>query len=231
MHRIGPAADLAALGVVPSLDLPGVGSGLADHPLTEIPFATFADAPSPLPAFQTMLTASSARTPTGDHDLQVFPMSAGAAAPSVVCLFVSVTLPVSRGRVALRSGRPDDPPCIDPGLLSDPADRAALAEAEELARALAATPPPSDLVTRELRPDAPIAERTSTYHHPVGTCRMGPAGDPGAAVDHAGRVHGVARLRVVDASIMPSIPAANTNLPTMMVAERVAFFMTRSEEA
>ena len=142
-----------------------------------------------------------------------------------------MTLPVSRGWVALRSGRPDDPPCIDPGLLSDPADPAALAEAEELARALAATPPLSDLVTRELRPDAPIAERTSTYHHPVGTSRMGPAGDPGAVVDHAGRVHGIARLRVVDASIMPSIPAANTNLPTMIVAERIASFMTRFEDA
>jgi len=104
-----------------------------------------------------------------------------------------------------------------------------LAEAEELARALAATPPLSDLVTRELRPETPIVERTSTYHHPVGTCRMGPAGDPGAVV--AGRVHGMARLRVVDASIMPSIPAANTNLPTMMVAERIASFMTSSEDA
>ena len=60
---------------------------------------------------------------------------------------------------------------------------------------------------------------------------MGPAGDPGAVVDHAGRVHGMARLRVVDASIMPSIPAANTNLPTMMVAERIASFMTSSEDA
>jgi choline dehydrogenase len=158
-------------------------------------------------------------------------MSAGAAAPSVVSLFVSVTLPVSRGRVALRSRRPEDPPCIDPGLLSDPGDRAAMAEAVELARALAATPPLSDLLTRELRPDAPIVERSSTYHHPVGTCRMGPAGDPGAVVDHAGRVHGMARLRVIDASIMPSIPAANTNLPTMMVAERIASFMTSSEGA
>jgi choline dehydrogenase len=228
---IGPAADLAALGIVPSLDLPGVGSGLADHPLAEIPFATAADVSRPLPAFQAILTASSSRARTGDHDLQVFPMSAGAAAPSVVSLFVSVTLPVSRGRVSLRSRRPEDPPCIDPGLLSDPADRAALAEAVELARALAATPPLSDLVRRELRPETPIVERTGTYHHPVGTCRMGPAADPGAVVDHAGRVHGMAGLRVVDASIMPSIPAANTNLPTMMVAERIASFMRSSEDA
>jgi hypothetical protein len=124
---IGPAADLAALGIVLSLDLPGVGSELADHPLAEIQFATSADAPSPLPAFQAMLTASSARARTGDHDLQVFPMSAGVAGPSVVSLFVSVTLPLSRGQV----------------------------------------------VTRELRPDAPIVERTGRYHHPVGTCRWG----------------------------------------------------------
>src|SRR5256885_2109630 len=110
--------------------------GRPPHPSTDIRFATSADAPSPLPAFQTMLTASSARARTGEHDLQVFPMSAGAAAPSVVCLFVSVTLPVSRGRVALRSGRPDDPPCIDPGFFTAPAARAALAQADELASEL-----------------------------------------------------------------------------------------------
>jgi choline dehydrogenase len=223
---IGPAADLAQLGIVPVVDLPGVGSGLTDHPLAEIAFAASGNAPKPLPAFQAVLTASSARARTAEHDLQVFPMSAGAAGPSVVCLFASVTLPVSQGQVALRSVSPEDPPCIDLGLLRDPADRAALAEAEELARALAATPPFRDLVTRELLPDAPIAERTSTYHHPVGTCRMGPASDPDAVVDSTGRVHGIGGLRVVDASIMPAIPAANTNLPTMMVAERIASFIT-----
>ena len=59
------------------------------------------------------------------------------------------------------------------------------------------------------------------YFHPVGTCKMGPATDPEAVVDQLGRVHGVEGLSVIDASIMPTIPRANTNLPTLMVAERI----------
>ena len=73
--------------------------------------------------------------------------------------------------------------------------------------------------------DAVRAEAQS-YHHPVGTCRMGPASDGMAVVDAQGSVHDIEGLRVVDASIMPTIPAANTNLPTIMIAERCAVWMT-----
>jgi choline dehydrogenase len=90
----------------------------------------------------------------------------------------------------------------------------------ELARSVAAEVPLKALATGEVHPGtAPMAEAiragTSTYHHPVGTCRMGPFTDPRAVVDGEGRVHGAGSLRVVDASIMPSIRAANTNLPTI----------------
>jgi choline dehydrogenase-like flavoprotein len=64
--------------------------------------------------------------------------------------------------------------------------------------------------------------RSATYHHPAGTCRMGPDPDGGAVVDARGRVHGIEHPHVADASIMPAIPSANTNLPTIMIAERVA---------
>jgi choline dehydrogenase len=69
------------------------------------------------------------------------------------------------------------------------------------------------------------------YHHPVGTCRMGPAGDPDAVVDARGAVHGLDGVSVVDASIMPVIPAANTNVPTIMLAERCADLMRRAFRA
>jgi choline dehydrogenase-like flavoprotein len=65
------------------------------------------------------------------------------------------------------------------------------------------------------------------YVHPVGTARMGPAHDPGAVVDHHGRVHGISQLRVADASVMPTIPRANTNFPCMMIGERVAAWMAQ----
>jgi choline dehydrogenase-like flavoprotein len=65
------------------------------------------------------------------------------------------------------------------------------------------------------------------YHHPVGACRMGPDPDSGAVVDPSGHVHGVAGPAVADASVMPDIPSANTNLPTIMVAERLAATLAR----
>ena len=68
--------------------------------------------------------------------------------------------------------------------------------------------------------EAAVWGELETYHHPVGTCRMGPATENGAVVDSRGAVHGVEGLAVVDASIMPTIPTGNTNLPTLMIGER-----------
>ena len=67
-----------------------------------------------------------------------------------------------------------------------------------------------------------VGPRLDTYHHPAGTCRMAPDPDRGAVVDAHGRVHDIEHLHVADASIMPAIPSANTNLPTVMIAERIA---------
>jgi choline dehydrogenase len=104
-----------------------------------------------------------------------------------------------------------------------------MVEAVSEARRLCQVPGFSELITGpELAPgDAPSLEaavrsRVDTYHHPVGTCRMGPDSESGAVVDATGAVHGVSGLVVADASIMPDIPAANTNLPVIMVAERIA---------
>jgi 5-(hydroxymethyl)furfural/furfural oxidase len=70
-----------------------------------------------------------------------------------------------------------------------------------------------------------IRNNVAGTFHPVGTCRMGRADDPGAVVDAAGRVHGIAGLRVVDASIMPTVPRGNTNIPTIMLAEKISAAM------
>jgi choline dehydrogenase len=72
---------------------------------------------------------------------------------------------------------------------------------------------------------ASIKARVATYHHPVGTCRMGPDPDQGAVVNARGHVYGTDRLVVADASVMPTIPAANTNLPTIMLAARIAAWL------
>jgi choline dehydrogenase len=113
-----------------------------------------------------------------------------------------------------------------------------LVEATIVARQLARTEPLARCVLgTELAPGptvgdddqegiaASVRARVSTYHHPVGTCRMGPDPDDGAVVDARGQVYGIDRLHVVDASVMPTIPSANTNLPTIMVAERMAAWL------
>ena len=131
----------------------------------------------------------------------------------------------------LRSASPAVAPRIDPGYFTHPDDLPRLCEAVRIAQRLAQTPPLSDWVIRARSPrlqggdtDAALATairaEVGTYHHPVGTCRMGPATDAAAVVDTHGNVHGVEGLSVIDASIMPTIPAANTNVPTIMVAER-----------
>jgi choline dehydrogenase-like flavoprotein len=78
--------------------------------------------------------------------------------------------------------------------------------------------------------EAFIGHTVRHYFHPVGTVRMGPAHDPGAVVDQHGRVHGISRLRVADASVMPTIPSANTNFPCIMIGERVAAWMAQEND-
>jgi choline dehydrogenase-like flavoprotein len=222
---IGPADDLLEAGLPVVDDLPGVGANLHDHPLLRMRFAT--PCPPLQPAREALLTVTSNGSPA--PDLQVFPSG---PAGGELTLLVALLAPRSRGRVAVRSPNPGQAPRIDPGLLSDPADAADLATGVRLARRLASTPPLSGLLGRELWPGADLVDDrdlagsvragVGNYQHPVGTCRMGPPDDPGAVVEPDGRVRGVDGLSVADASIMPTIPSANTNLPTMMVAEHLA---------
>ncbi|HSQ81048.1 MAG TPA: choline dehydrogenase [Casimicrobiaceae bacterium] len=140
--------------------------------------------------------------------------------------------PTSRGTVRIRSTDPLEPPAMQPSYLSTAEDRATLVAGIRLARSLAATNAMRPFVAGEYRPgpevmtDADLLEfarnTAGTIFHPSGTTKMGPAGDPMAVVDHELRVHGVAGLRVVDCGIMPTLVSGNTNVPVVMVAEKVA---------
>ncbi|MEU8473229.1 GMC family oxidoreductase [Streptomyces sp. NPDC029006] len=136
--------------------------------------------------------------------------------------------PVSRGHVRLRSADPLEPPEIDPAFLTDPAGRdiavvrAGLEKVGELAAAMKPLAGPSDGPPAQALSDAALRGRVGTYWHPVGTCAMGPAQDPRSVTDGQGAVHGVAGLRVADASVLPTVPAANTQLPVLAVAEMLA---------
>ena len=140
--------------------------------------------------------------------------------------------PTSRGAVRIRSADPRDAPAIAPSYLSTEADRLIAANSLRLTRRIVGQPALARYRPEEVKPglqyqtDADLATLAgdigTTIFHPVGTAKMGPAADPDAVVDARLRVHGVAGLRVVDASIMPTITSGNTNSPTLMIAERAA---------
>ncbi len=134
--------------------------------------------------------------------------------------------PESRGTVRLRAADPLAPPRIDLNLLSTQRDFADIRGGIDAVRSIFAQPPLADMVTSELAPgedadlDAFIRDNLKITQHPAGTCRMGE--DAEAVVDSALRVKGISGLRVVDASVMPSVPGANINAAVIMVAERAS---------
>ena len=138
--------------------------------------------------------------------------------------------PASRGSVHIRSKEVLEQPSIQPNYLSHPADRADAVSLLKLIRRIAAQPAIKPLIVAEHRPGPQVAadealleyarETGQTAWHTVGTCRMGAEAD--AVVDARLRVHGVQGLRVVDASVMPTIVSSNTNAPAMMIGERGA---------
>ncbi|WP_235209570.1 MULTISPECIES: GMC family oxidoreductase [unclassified Sphingobium] len=144
-------------------------------------------------------------------------------------------LPKSRGRIGLKIADPTAHPRIEGNYLSHPDDVGVLLNGAKLARKLLHAPALARHLREEVRPGPAvqtdealiddIRARAETIYHPVGTCRMG--SDSASVVDPAARVRGIDGLRVVDASIMPSIVSGNTNAPTMAIAENVAQMMIR----
>ena len=141
--------------------------------------------------------------------------------------------PTSRGAVRLRSADPADKPVIQPNYLSTDADRRVAADSIRVARRIVAQPALARHRPVEYLPGASVGDDDAalikaagdigtTIFHPVGTAKMGRASDPTAVVDERLRVFGLERLRIVDASVMPTITSGNTNAPTMMIAEKGA---------
>ncbi len=149
--------------------------------------------------------------------------------------------PTSRGYVRIKSTDPRAHPAIMLNYLSTPEDRKVAAESLRLARKVAAQPALAKYAPIEFKPGVEFQSEDelakaagdvgTTIFHPVGTCRMGVASDRTAVVDARLRVLGLERLRVVDASIMPTITSGNTNSPTVMIAERGAEMIRADRKA
>jgi choline dehydrogenase len=146
--------------------------------------------------------------------------------------------PRSRGALGLQGADPHLQPRLEMRYASDPEDLRRLSDGVRLSWQIMHSPeigpfldrvilPTEEIVASDEQLGAYITATTSTTWHVAGTCRMGPASDPGAVVDQHGRVHGLEGLRVVDASIMPDVVSCNTNLTAIMIGERVADWMKR----
>lgn len=230
---IGPAEPLQSLGIAPRADRPGVGRNLLDHPIVPLLLnAADAQPSAPSPWTQMLLTCTSEPGVPG-FDLHVFG-GRGRESPDHYLLAVGLMTPRSSGHVRLRSADPTAAPMIEHGYLSHPNDLPRLISGMRQAQRLVSTPPLAERIRQQPPPgtadtDAALGElvraRLTTYFHPVGTCRMGPATDEEAVVDARGAVHEIDQLWVVDASIMPTIPTGNTNVPTLMIAERCAAWL------
>ena len=161
-------------------------------------------------------------------------MAGGAVHPfSGFTLSVCQLRPSSRGTVRIRSDDARDAPAMRPNYLDTELDRATNVAAVRHARAVASSAAMTPLVRREVRPGPEVGDEDAalldycrasgaTIFHPTGTARMGPDGDAGAVLDPRLRVRGVAGLRVVDCSAMPTVPSGNTNAAAVMLGEKAA---------
>lgn len=232
---IGPATQLRTLGIPVVRDLP-VGQHLVDHPFYTTTFAAKPDVVGGgEPPVATLLWTKSTSAPAGELDLHVTAthLTDPSKSPTghAFVLAVGLTQPRSRGTLRLASVDPKAAPVIDLNFLAHADDRARMLEGVRLARRLAEAPPLARLIASEMLPGsanqsdadlgAAIKKDVDTYHHPMGSVPMGPAGSPEAVVDARGRVHGLTGLAVIDCSIMPSPISHATGLPTIMIAEHL----------
>ncbi|MEY4174798.1 MAG: hypothetical protein RI900_1963 [Actinomycetota bacterium] len=234
---VGDPSVLRAAGVPVVHELLGVGSNLHDHPMVHADRAVGpqlqqwldeAAASGFLPEEQTLGKFVSGQSVDGRYDMHVFPVC---ASDQTSFLFGRVHVEVScvdvrsRGHVHIASADPAAHPIIDHRYLSDEEghDLAVLRDGLVLAEQLLDHPRLASVLgdrITDMSTDRAIRDTVAHYYHPVGSCPMGVG--PMAVCDHDGRVHGLPGVVVADASLMPQITRANTNLPAVMIGERIA---------
>jgi choline dehydrogenase-like flavoprotein len=234
LSGIGPAEHLASLGIPVTLDLPDVGRHLQDHLLLAgVAYAAKREVPRSHYNHADAVLYMPRGDPNDSPDLLVMCLSlpfvlpsVGPLAPPAYVLTPCLLRPRSRGSVKLASSDPLAPALIDPNYLAEPADLDVLVQGVILAREIGAAAAFTDWRAQEVYPAADalstadlrqfVRHAANSFHHPVGTCRIG------AVVDEALRVKGIAGLRVIDASVIPEIPQAMVNAATIAVAERAS---------
>ena len=244
---IGPHSELQAFGIETKLDL-AVGRNLHDHPAVYLQYSGTPQLVAAMMDFmarggvlfsEQTIAKFRSKYCTSAYDLHLFPVGGqftDTADSWDFLLPVANMIPLSRGSVQLTSADPFATVKIDTAYLSDPEGRdlAILWNGIELVRDYACQAPLAELIGEEISPTVhyktaeDVRRDNLHYFHPVGTCKMGPESDPTAVVDARGKVHGLDNLYVADASIMPVVPRANTNIPALVVGERISAWLTQA---
>ncbi len=231
---IGDRAELDRLGVAPVAEVPGVGANLADHPalfiLLEPAFPEFCRPELPLLQTICRYTSRGSSSPL-DVNIELMTRAGRRADGPLFMLAPSLEQVDGRGELRQTSLDPNAKPSIMQRFGENERDIERHVNALEDALALTEQAPLKEFISAVRFPDAArrsrddlerLARRVSASgYHPCGTARMGPASDPTAVVDEYGRCHAIDQLVVADASIMPTVPRANTNLTSIMIGERV----------
>ena len=230
---IGDADELGRLGIDSVAAMPGVGANLTDHPalfvLLEPKFPEFCAAD--LPLVQTICRYTSRDSTSAlDVNIELMTRVRGRDRPMFL-LAPSLEQVDGRGEIRQSSADPFSTPVIRQGFGVNERDIERHVNALEDALAIAQQSPLTDFIETVTFPDDERRSRadlerlarsvSASGYHPSGTARMGPAGDPMAVVDQYGRCHAVDQLVVADASIMPTVPRANTNLTSIMIGEMI----------
>ncbi|MCP5181096.1 MAG: GMC family oxidoreductase N-terminal domain-containing protein [Pseudomonadales bacterium] len=232
---IGPGGQLAAHGIDVISPLPGVGANLCDHPALSVVCHARkgVDIDHDAPIIQTILRYT-ADGSDKRNDLQIEQISFAGRRGSPPSFAIAAVLEYQygRGELLLASADPRAAPIVRNRFCEDPRDLSRLVACYKDTLAFAAVSPLADLVEAVTFPDAARGHDDATLetlcrnlaasgYHPCGTAKMGPREDALAVVDQYGRCHGMDGLVVADASIMPSVPRANTNLTCIMIGEKV----------
>lgn len=232
---IGPAEHLRELGVPVLVDAP-VGERLKEHPFYYNVYALKPEAKAMTPVAGAIIWTNSSEAGPDELDLHISGTHIFDPAQSptggAIVLACAVTLPKSNGSIRLASRDPREMPLIRFNFFQDPGDLRRMMEAVRLSRRIGRTAPFSDMIELEMAPGNDVGDDAALekaiiaavdgYSHPTSTVPMGNVDDAGAVVDTNGAVRGVEGLHVVDASIMPDIVSAPTNVTAIMMAEAIS---------
>ncbi len=236
LSGIGPEAELRRLGIAPTVVREGVGLNYQDHATLDLTYEGRAEF-SPdwvVPRFRLSFKSDPSRV-SSDFHLFMRPPVEIAGLRRMMPVSANLLEQRTRGRVYLASADPADLPLVEDAGLEHTDDLKAMLTALDFLHELVSHPSMAPYYGPLISPgpDEDWGEFARTgygsYHHGAGTCKMGPASDPEAVVDHRLLVHGLDNLRVADASIMPTVTHANTNVTCIMIGERVADFVREDE--